>query len=443
MRQVRARQLPLPPLLHSGQSTKELEKMNEIIEANPESEEVVYSDLIHGVAPDKGTEGLSAEQVFRALVIKQQNGFSYRDLEFHLNHNAAFQWFCRLPMYRSVNDSSLERDIKKLRPETLEAINRILVAHACGKGIEKGQKVRTDCTGVESLIHEPKDSWLLYDSVRVLTRLTKQAQNLLPTISITDHVCRAKRRNREIENTRGQDNKNKLYKDLLKVTRKTVGYAQRAVDILEARQLAELSLTCELRNYLELARKVIEQTRRRVIDGEKVPADQKVLSIFEPHTDLIVKGKRDPLYGHKVCLTTGKSGLLIDCQVLGGNPNDTTLAVDAIERVEQIYGQPPRQAAFDAGFRSTANLHKIKDLGVEDVVFNRGGGLEIEDMARSRWVYRQLTRFRAGIESTVSFLKRALGWTRCTWRSLCSFKSYVWSSAVSANLLTLARALAT
>ncbi|MCG8421254.1 MAG: transposase, partial [Proteobacteria bacterium] len=176
----------------------------------------------------------------------------------------------------------------------------------------------------------------------------------------------AKRRNREIENTRGQDNKNKLYKDLLKVTRKTVGYAQRAVDILEARQLAELSLTCELR-------KVIEQTRRRVIDGEKVPADQKVLSIFEPHTDLIVKGKRDPLYGHKVCLTTGKSGLLIDCQVLGGNPNDTTLAVDAIERVEQIYGQPPRQAAFDAGFRSTANLHKIKDLGVEDVVFNKGG----------------------------------------------------------------------
>ncbi|MCG8419988.1 MAG: transposase, partial [Proteobacteria bacterium] len=102
-------------------------------------------------------------------------------------------------------------------------------------------------------------------------------------------------------------------------------------------------------------------------------ADQKVLSIFEPHTDLIVTGKRDPLYGHKVCLTTGKSGLLIDCQVLDGNPNDTTLAVDAIERVEQIYGQPPRQAAFDAGFRSTANLHKIKDLGVEDVVFNKGG----------------------------------------------------------------------
>ena len=95
---------------------------------------------------------------------------------------------------------------------------------------------------------------------------------------MTDHVCRAKRRNREIENTRGQDNKNKLYKDLLKVTRKTVSYAQRAVDILEARQLAELSLTCELRNYLELARKVIEQTRRRVIDGEKVPADEKVLS---------------------------------------------------------------------------------------------------------------------------------------------------------------------
>ena len=141
--------------------------------------------------------------------------------------------------------------IKKLRPETLEAINRILVAHACGKGIEKGQKVRTDCTGVESLIHEPKDSWLLYDSVRVLTRLTKQAKNLLPNISMTDHVCRAKRCNREIENTRGQDNKNKLYKDLPPANSAT---------------------------YLALARKVIEQDPSpgyRCVQWSRVPAEPK------------------------------------------------------------------------------------------------------------------------------------------------------------------------
>jgi IS5 family transposase len=176
-----------------------------------------------------------------------------------------------------------------------------------------------------------------------------------------------------------------------------------------------------------------------VLQGETVPASDKVVSIFEPHTDIIVKDRRETHYGHKLCLTAGASGLVLDCVIESGNPADSTLAVKMIERQVDIFGRPPRQAAFDGGFASNDNLAAIKALKVEDVSFSKRRGLAISDMVKSTWVYRQLKRFRAGIESIISFLKRSFGWERCTWRSLESFKAYTWTSVVAANLLLLAR----
>ena len=176
-----------------------------------------------------------------------------------------------------------------------------------------------------------------------------------------------------------------------------------------------------------------------MFDEESVPATEKVVSIFEEHTDIIVKDSRDTHYGHKLCLTTGASGLVLDCVVEEGNPADSTLAVKMIERQIEIYGRPPRQACFDGGFASKSNLADIKDLEVKDVAFNKRRGLAIDEMVKSSWVYRRLKRFRAGVESNISFLKRCFGWGRCTWRSFRSFKAYTWSSVVAANLLRLAR----
>jgi IS5 family transposase len=176
-----------------------------------------------------------------------------------------------------------------------------------------------------------------------------------------------------------------------------------------------------------------------VLDGESVPAADKIVSIFEPHTDIIVKDRRQALYGHKVCLTAGASGLVLDCVIEDGNPADSTLAVRMIERQIDIYDQPPRQACFDGGFTSNDNLAAIKKLEVVDVAFSKARGIALLDMVKSSWVYRRLKHFRAGIESIISFLKRCFGWHRCTWRSLESFKAYTWTSVVAANLLVLAR----
>jgi IS5 family transposase len=138
-------------------------------------------------------------------------------------------------------------------------------------------------------------------------------------------------------------------------------------------------------------------------------------------------------------LATGASGLVLDCRIEDGNPADATLAVEMVERQHDIFNRVPRQVAFDGGFASKANLAHLKELGVQDVMFSKKRGLQVEDMARSQGVYRGLRRFRAGIEAGISFLKRCFGLDRCTWRGLASFKAYTWASIVSANLLMLAR----
>jgi IS5 family transposase len=197
----------------------------------------------------------------------------------------------------------------------------------------------------------------------------------------------------------------------------------------------------ELDRYLDRSARVLEQVRRRILEGETVPANEKIVSIFEEHTDIIRKDARDTYYGHKICLTAGSSSLVLDCVVLDGNPPDSSLATEMVERHVENLGRTPRQAAFDGGFCSKKNLEAIKELGVGDVVFAKGRGLKISDMAKSSWVYRRLRNFRAGIEGIISFLKRAFGLDRCTWRSLPSFKSYVFSSIIASNLLVIARHL--
>lgn len=163
------------------------------------------------------------------------------------------------------------------------------------------------------------------------------------------------------------------------------------------------------------------------------------MSIFETHTDIIIKKNREVLFGHKVCLTGGKSSMILDAVIEDGNPSDSTLVERSIERLIAIYERPPRQVSFDGGFTSKDNLQFAKDAGVEDVMFHKKCGLEVEDMAKSKWIFRKLRSFRAGIEGCISTLKRAFGMSRASWRGERGFKTYVWASIASFNAVILAR----
>jgi len=444
MRQLFQEQLSLTGPIVNHPHAQELDGVDRILKANPGIIELTLQDLERDVSPGEGREGMTADQVLRTALIKQLNTFSYDELTFHLADSWTYRAFCRLGVFDAVpGRSTLQRNIKAIKEETWEAIHRVVLAYAAEEGIEKGRKVRIDATVTESNIHYPTDSSLLWDCVRVLTRLLTQAHQDFDVDRFPNRSRRAKRRAMDVLNAKNKRKQNKGYRDLLVVTRETVGYAEEAVKQLRAcADVVATVAAAQIARYIGLAERVIDQTERRVFHGEVVPASEKLVSIFEPHTGIIVKDRRDTYYGHKLTLTGGTSGLILDWVIEDGNPADTTLAVRMIQRQEQIYGKVPRQAAFDGGFASKANLRDIKGLGVQDVSFSKKRGLEVLDMAKSKWVYQRLRDFRAGIEAWISFLKRCLGLDRCMWRSAEGFARYVGASIVAANLLTLARHLA-
>ena len=302
--------------------------------------------------------------------------------------------------------------------------------------------MRVDSTVTAALLHEPTDSSLLWDSVRVMVRLLKQADALSggTRMAWRDHCRAVKKRARAIQFTRGRPRRVQLYGELIKMTRATLTYLQRAAARFAVATHPRVTLwRAQVRRYQPLIERIITQSERRVLAGEPVPAGEKLVSLFEPHAAIIVKGSRDVDYGHKLNLTTGRSGMILDLVIEAGNPADSERLVPMLERHIGIWGQAPRQAAADGGFASRDNLSQAKAYGVRDMAFHKKAGLRIEDMVKSRWVYRKLRNFRAGIEAGISCLKRAYGLGRCTWRGLGHFKAYVWSSVVAYNLVLFAR----
>lgn len=441
MRENSEKQMPLTPHSIDHPKAMELETISHILDQNPIILDGVMKDLSRvRVRKRIGARGMSAEQVLRAALVKQMFDISYRELAFHIVDSASIRRFVRLGIAsRPFKHSALAKNIKMISGSTWEEINRVLVDWAKDEKIEKGRQVRIDCTVVESDIHPPTDSSLLYDSVRVLSRMLGQADGRWGRLSCQDHCRRAKRRMMNILNAKNKRSRTAAYRDLLKVARKTAGYAEQAIQQLEnTGDLEAAGYALKLKGYLELTRQVIDQTERRVQRGEKVPASQKVVSIFEPHTDIIVKDRRDTYYGHKVCLCVGASQLITDCLITTGNPADTELTMTMLDRQNDIYGRYPLKAALDGGFASKDNLKAAKGREIKDVCFAKKRGLDVLDMCRSRWVYKRLRRFRAGVESVISWIKRSLGFDRCTWKGFRSFGSYVWLAVVTANLRTLA-----
>jgi transposase, IS5 family len=415
--------------------------MSRVLDANLDVLRGVRKDLLRLRKADakKGREGMSAEQVVRAALIKQMFSFSYSELSFHLGDSNQLRGFCRLsPSAKPPTKSTLQSNIGSIRAETWEAVNKATVLHARACKVEDGRWMRTDTTVVESNIHHPLDSTLLWDGVRVLTRIMQRAHDTYGTTR-SNHARRAKRRCLAIFNVGRMDRRVPLYKDLLKITHKTVRAAEKAAEELVYK--GAIVYAAKLHHFLPLVKRVIDQTERRVLHGESVPAADKIVSIFEPHTDIIRKDRRDTYYGHKITISTGRSGMAVDLVIERGNPSDSTLAVRSVERHAALFGQGPERAAFDGGFASKKNLEAIQSSGTRETCFSKPAGVPIDQMTSTPRVRRILKRFRAGIEATISFLKRSFGLSRCTWTGFPRFRAYTWCSTVAHNLLTLSRAL--
>jgi IS5 family transposase len=443
MRKSLTQQLGLVPHSIPHPHARELARASAIIDLLPDAVELVAKDLGTGTKGSKaGRMGMSGEQVLRAALLKQMHGWSYEDLAFALADSPTFRTFCRIGFVdRAPKKAALAANIKRVKPETFEQVNRMIVAKANAAGVETGKKVRIDSTVIDSNIHDPLDSSLLNDVVRVLTRLLGRGAELLNDIRFSNHTKRAKRRMLDIVNARSMARRVPFYRELVQIARWTMQYASHAASALtNVADLKAWAIADELNHYLALAAKVVDQTERRVFREESVPAQEKIVSIFEPHTDIIVKDRRETRYGHKVFLNVGASGMIIDMLLERGNPADATRAIPMLERHRSVMGNIPEQAAFDAGFTSTANVKAARELGVEDAAFAKKGSIDVMAGVRSPKLHKKLQRFRAGVEGIISFTKRCFGFGRCSWRGYRSFQAYAWASVLGTNLLLLARA---
>jgi IS5 family transposase len=442
MRQERTVQASIFDVFAGHEIGRELKAMSDWLDAHRTLPGLVAADLRREGVQETGRQGLPAEAVLRCALLKQYRQLSYEELAFHLADSASFRAFARLPWAWSPKKSVLQRTISAIRADTWEEINRTLLLGARQEKLEDGSMVRLDSTVTAAPIHEPSDSSLLWDAVRVMVRLLKAAEVWLGGDGPLwrDHRRAAKKRWRAIEFTRGRPKRVPLYRKLIAITRATLAYLrQAAAQLARAADPLVALWQRQARHYEPLIEQIITQTERRVLAGEALPAADKLVSLFEPHADIIVKGSRDVAYGHKLNLTAGRSGLILDLVIEAGNPADSERLVPMLERHIAFWDAAPRQAAADGGFASRDNLAAAKARGVQDMAFHKKAGLRIEDMVRSRWVYRKLRNFRAGIEAGISCLKRAYGLARCTWRGLGHFKAYVWSAVVAYNLALFAR----
>lgn len=442
---------------HLFKQDPELDKMSAALDEAPEILEAVAADLQGGLK-ETGAEGMSVEQVLRVAVIYQLKCYSYRELEKRLGSDYNFRKFTRLYGREIPHFSNLERAIKRIGPETWELVNEMTVALAIKKNLEDGEAVRADTAVAESNIHYPTDASLLWDGVRVLDRLMKGTRKELPGLAFEyhDRGRRAKKRAYQIAMAKGKGveaKRAKLYGDLLKVSAEVVQMARGCRSALDAAlKSGELfyrdesfasMFKGELDRCLPLAERCIDQCERRVKKGEKVPAEEKVVSIFEPHTDIVRRGKTivPAEFGHKVMAVTGKSGLVLQYKVCKGNPSDADLFAGILDKHAEQFGKGPREFTADRRFYHEDNEKLAADerRGVERLAIPKPGRRSAEriEFEKQGW-FKRLLRFRAGIEGGLSALLRCFGLGRCKWRGFESFKSWAGLSFFCWNLRKIA-----
>lgn len=437
-----------------------LEAIAKLLDTQRDLIEKVARDLRTGLKkPRTGRAGLSPFQVLRAFVLQRMENLDLRSLSERISDGISWRIFAGFDTQPVPRHQAFNRAFNRLNADTIRQINGAVVKWAVNAGLEDGKRLRVDTTVVETDIRFPSDSSLLWDCVRVITREVKRLAEDAPKAArgFQDHTRKARRRFQEISRmTRQQRHSQQVpkYRDLIRTTEHALGAARMVLP--KARKKADscgelmrgirLRAQCDLiEHYGALADRVLDQTRRRVLQKETVPVAEKIFSIFEPHTDCIVRGKaQKPVeFGHKVFLAESGHGLITDYKVLDGNPQDEIHVGPSLDRHKQSFGQAPEVFAGDRGFYSVANLKACRDHGVQiESIPQRGGGKSVEREAFEKTrAFKQAQAFRAGVEGRISVLMRGRGMRRCLANGRARFDTFVGVAVLANNLLILAELL--
>jgi IS5 family transposase len=436
-----------------------LEAVSTFLDSQHGMIERVRHDLVRGLKkPRKGRRGLTARQVLRSLVLMRVKNWDYRELRERIADGVTLRQFTDFYCDPVPKHDAFNRGFNRLTPQTLKAVNDMVVQAAVGLGLEDGAKLRVDTTVVETDIHHPTDNTLLWDVVRVVTRLVGRLAKALKMRRIKgfhDRRRSAHRRMYEIQRMttrQRQERQTTIYRALIGVAEDVVASAKTALERTATMRGEDLSAAMaidairdEIVHYCGLGERVIDQARRRVLEGEQVPNAEKIYSIFEPHTDLIKRGKvRTPVeFGHKVFLAESAKGLITQYEVLKGNPTDEIHVAPSLRRHRHAFRRAPELYAGDRGFFSEQNVTACVQGAVKTVCIpQRGGSKTPRRQAYERSAaFKQGQCFRAGIEGRISVLMRGRGMKRCRAEGVERFTLFVGAAVLANNLMVLARLL--
>ncbi len=407
------------------------------------------STLVHG------RHSTPVEVLLRMLIVKHLHQWSYQETEEQVDQNLILRWFCRLYWASVPDDTTLIRWANTLQPETLHALNDRVVELARQAKVTQGRKLRLDATCVQTEIHHPTDSGLLVDGVRVLSRFVKRAKGLLSEqVRSLEQMCRSRLRSakrvaqqlhRQLRR-KGEEKEaeqKQLYQKLVEITEHMVQQASRVVAALgqqTERQATRLRTQAE--EILPLVKQVIAQTRSRVLEGKKVPSDQKVLSLFEPHTRAIPRHKGGALveFGRHVILDEVEGGIVTRYQILE-HPNEHGQAIEAVAHHVALFDHPPGTVAGDRGVHSPETEAILKEAGVKRVAIPASGKLSEERKALEHTrPWRRGYRWRAGIEGRIASLRRDYGWRMCRYHEQNGMERWLGLGVIASNLRHLAKA---
>jgi IS5 family transposase len=402
-----------------------------------------------------GRHSTPVEVILRMLICKHLYQWSYRETEERVADSLVLRWFCRVYFQRVPDETTLLRWLHTLRPETLHALNDRVVQLAAQAKVTKGRKLRLDATCVATNIHHPTDSGLLVDSVRVLSRFVQRAKGLVKDrIRNVQHVCRSRLRTaRQVAQTlhrqlrrKGEDKEaqqKELYQKLIQTSEQMVRQSQQVMAALagQSRQAAQRLLT-QAKEVLPLIQSVIAQTRKRVLEGKKVASEQKVLSLFEPHTRAIPRHKGGALveFGRQVILEEVEGGIVTRYQILE-HPNEHGQAIEAVTHHQALFKHPPKLVTGDRGVHSAQTEEKLKAAGVKRVAIPASGPLSKERLALERTPgFRRGYRWRAGIEGRIASLRRDFGWRKSAYHGQDGMERWLGLGVIASNLRRIALA---
>jgi transposase, IS5 family len=408
--------------------------------------------------PMDGRPSTPVEVILRMLVVKHLYGWSYEATERWVSDSLVLRQFCRVYVEQVPDDTTLMRWANLIQAATLHRLLDHVVELARSLKVTRGRKLRIDGTVVATNIHHPTDSTLLYDGVRVLSRTLAQAKHIVSEATrLARPACRertrsAKRQMKRImeaarqRGTEAADRMQTAYHHLLDITRTTVQHAQRVGAVLQAQATQKSrKLGATLARVVPLVQQVIAQTTRRVIQGEAVPAPEKLVSLFEPHTAIIRKGKpgKPTEFGRVLWLDEVEGGIISRYAVLEGNPAEDAQLPPSLDHHLRVFKRPPRLLAADRGVHSTANERYAATYGVKRVVLPKPGAKSAKRIAheQQRW-FRRGRDWRAGLEGRISGLKRRHRLDRCRYHGTAGMERWVGWGVITHNLRVIAQAIA-